>query len=118
MDERRGIPPGAKVQPEPTMVDKDGVWYSQEHKDYVMANKDFWEKQNKEIADPEAPELSDQYAFQKAYIKASVEDKRNCRFFKELPIESVVDEDAIKQAKAMGLTEPEFLAGKMTNELV
>ena len=89
-----------------------------EHKAYVMANKDFWEKQNKEIADPEAPELSDQYAFQKAYEKASVEDKRNCKFFKELPIETVVDEQAIKEAKAMGLTGSDFLGGKMTNELV
>jgi uncharacterized protein YnzC (UPF0291/DUF896 family) len=83
-----------------------------------MANKDFWEKQNKEIADPEAPELSDQYAFQQAYIKASIEDKINCKFFKELPIENEIDEEAIKHAKAMGLTEPEFLAGKMSNELV
>lgn len=39
------------------------------------------------------------------------------QFFKELPIENVVDEEAIAQAKQMGLTEPGFLTGVMSNEL-
>jgi hypothetical protein len=40
------------------MVDADGVWYSKEHKEYVMSQKSFWEEQNRMIADPEAAEAS------------------------------------------------------------
>jgi len=35
-----------------------------------------------------------------------------------LPIEDIVDEDAIAQAKQMGLTDPELLTGKMSNEVM
>lgn len=49
-------------------------------------------------------------------MKASIEDKRGRQFFKEIDIENIVDEDAIKFAKAMGLP-AEFCTGKMSNEL-
>ena len=84
-----------------------------------MTNQKYWEEQHKEFkVDEEAPLLSDQYAYQQNYLKASAEDKRNQKFFKELPIENIVDEDAIKEAKQMGLTAEVFLSGRMTNELV
>lgn len=108
-----------RKQPEPTIVDQDGVWYSKEHKDYVMSQKQFWEDQHKLAkADPENAELSEQYASQQNYIKSTPEEKRSGKFFKDLYIESVVDEEAIKSAKQMGLTDPAFLTGRMSNELV
>jgi hypothetical protein len=101
------------------LVDEDGVWFSKEHKEYVMSQKTYWEEQHKnQMADAEAPELSEQYACQQSYIKATPEEKRTCKFFKDFSIESVVDEDAIKAAKEMGLTAPEFLTGRMSNELI
>ena len=85
----------------------------------MLANQQkYWEEQNKKIkTDPNQEEKAEQYGQQQAYIKATPEDKRNCKFFKELPIEDIVDDDAIKQAKKMGLTDPEFLTGRMSNEV-
>jgi hypothetical protein len=40
------------------------------------------------------------------------------KFFRELPIETFVDEEAINEAKQMGLTHPDLLQGRMSNELV
>lgn len=42
MDERR-----QRQIPEPTIIDKDGAWYSKEHKDYVMEQRAYWEEQHK-----------------------------------------------------------------------
>ena len=92
MQERYQIKP----VPEPKFVDEDGAWYSQEHKQYMMSQKSYWEEQNKGFQkDPEQEDKSEQYAFQQNYIKATPEDKRSKHFFKELDIENIVDDEAI-----------------------
>lgn len=40
MQERYQIKP----VPEPNFVDQDGAWYSQEHKQYMMSQKSYWEE--------------------------------------------------------------------------
>ena len=42
------------------------------------------------------------------YLKATPEDKRNKKFFKDLPIENVIDQEAIAYAKQSNLTDPVF----------
>jgi len=43
-------------------------------------------------------EMSQQYDMQQAYIKATPEEKTNGKFFKEIALESVVDNDSITYA--------------------
>ena len=52
-------------------------------------------------------------------LKASPEEKRNNIFFKEVPVESVVDQQAIEECKNFGLynLDPCFRTGKMSQEL-
>ena len=64
-------------------------------------------------------EKSEQIDAQQAYLKASPEEKRNKIFFKEVPVESVVDQQAIEECKKFGLynLDPCFRTGKMSHEL-
>lgn len=92
---------------------------SKEHKDDGMSQKTYWEDQHKHIkTDNEVAALSEQKEFQQNYLKSTPEEKINLKFFKELPIETYVDEEAINEAKQMGLTQPDLLTGRMSNELV
>ena len=56
---------------------------------------------------------------QQAYLKATPEQKKLDRFFRDLPIENVVDHAAIEEAKKLGLydTDPCFQTGRMSNEV-
>ena len=51
-------------------------------------------------------------------MKATPEEKRNGKFFKELPIENMIDHEAIAYARESGLTDPVFKTGRMSNTLV
>ena len=50
---------------------------------------------------------------QQAYLKATPEQKKVGKFFKELPIENMIDHEAIAYARQAGLTDPVFKTGKM-----
>ena len=62
--------------------------------------------------------MQEQKEFQQAYLKATPEDKRVGKFFKELPIENMIDHEAIAYARDSGLTDPVLKSGKMGNSLV
>ena len=42
---------------------------------------------------------AEQHAMQQAYIKSTPEEKRNGKFFKDLPIENMIDHEAIAYAR-------------------
>ena len=48
-------------------------------------------------------EKSEQVDAQHAYYKATAEEKRTKSFFKDIPVESVVDHEAIEESKRFGL---------------
>ena len=52
---------------------------------------------------------------QQAYLKATPEEKRTLKFFKDLPIESMIDHEAIKYAREAGMTDPVFKTGRMSS---
>ena len=54
---------------------------------------------------------------QQAYLKATPQEKRENKFFKVLPIEEVIDNEAIRYAQKSGLTAQHLLTGKMSNEV-
>ena len=58
---------------------------------------------------------SQQVDMQKAYYKASKEDQKTGKFFKELPLENMIDHEAITYARQAGLTDPIFKTGRMSN---
>lgn len=62
--------------------------------------------------------MAEQKQMQEAYSKASSEDKRTCKFFKDLPLENMIDHEAIAYARQAGLTDPVFKTGRMSNALV
>ena len=62
--------------------------------------------------------MQEQTSFQSAYLKATPEEKRIGKFFKELPIENMIDHEAIAYARNSGLTDPVFKQGRMPNPLV
>ena len=53
----------------------------------------------------------------KAYQQADKESRRAGKFFKDLPLENMVDYEAIAYAKKAGLTDPVFRTGKMSTQL-
>ena len=61
---------------------------------------------------------AEQKDMQQAYLKATPEQKRTGKFFKELPIENMIDHEAIAYARKAGLTDPVFKTGKMSNQLL
>lgn len=61
---------------------------------------------------------AEQKEMQQAYLKATAEEKRTQKFFKELPIENMIDHEAIAYARQSGLTDPVFKTGRMSNALV
>ena len=62
--------------------------------------------------------MSQQQEFYNAYENASPEEKCTGKFFKELPIENMIDHEAIAYAKQAGLVDPIFKTGKMSCKLV
>lgn len=62
--------------------------------------------------------MSQQKDFTQAYLKADKEAKRTGKFFKELPLENMIDHEAIAYARETGLTDPIFKTGKMSNSVV
>ena len=56
---------------------------------------------------------------QQAYLKATPEQKKLGTFFREIPIENVMDHQAIEECKKQGLydLDPCFRTGKMSHEL-
>lgn len=62
--------------------------------------------------------MAQQKDFQQAYLKATPEEKRTQKFFKELPIENMIDHEAIAYAREAGLTDPIFKTGRMSNAVV
>ena len=62
--------------------------------------------------------MSQQHEYQKAYLNATTEEKRAAKFFKELPIENMIDHEAIAYARQAGLVDPIFKTGKMSSQLI
>ena len=60
----------------------------------------------------------EQLEYQKAYLKATPEQKRNGKYFKELPIENMIDHEAIAYARKLGINDPVFKTGRMSNALL
>lgn len=52
------------------------------------------------------------------YHAADSEAKRTVKFFKDLPLENMVDHEAIAYARDAGLTDPVFRTGKMSTKLL
>ena len=51
------------------------------------------------------------------YKKATLKERQTLKFFKLLPIELLIDQEAINVAKNAGLTDPVFTTGRMSDEL-
>lgn len=54
----------------------------------------------------------------RAYGDASPEERKTRKFFRDLPLENMIDHEAIAYAREAGLTDPVFLSGRMSTELV
>ena len=71
--------------------------------------------------DPKAlhkAQMAEQKQMQDNYLKASIEDKVNGTFFHKLPLEDLVDHEAIAYAKKAGITDESLLSGTMSNGLI
>ena len=65
-----------------------------------------------------ALQMAEQKQMQEAYYKATPEEKRTGKFFKDLPLENMIDHEAIAYARQAGLTDPVFKTGRMSTALI